>query len=109
MKYKNFMDSYRPISFRKKQTKREELDALVTDIRLLEKESRLFLGEFEKVSNYYPVTDQFKREEEFCRDLCSKTYSWKEDKDNTPEDGHDHMVNSVQYAWIPYQGKIYKR
>lgn len=79
IKYKNFMDSYRPISFRKKQTKREELDALVTDIRLLEKESRLFLGEFEKVSNYYPVTDQFKREEEFCRDLCSKTYSWKED------------------------------
>ena len=21
----------------------------------------------------------------------------------------DHMVNSVQYAWIPYQSKIYKR
>ena len=30
-------------------------------------------------------------------------------KDNTPEDGHDHMVNSVQYGWIPYQSKIYKR
>ena len=29
-------------------------------------------------------------------------------KDNTPEDGHDHMVNSVQYAWIPYQSKIYR-
>lgn len=38
-----------------------------------------------------------------------ETYSWKEDKDNTPEDGHDHMVNSVQYGWIPYQSKIYKR
>lgn len=38
-----------------------------------------------------------------------ETYSWLEDKDNTPEDGHDHMVNSVQYAWIPYQSKIYKR
>ena len=48
-------------------------------MRLLEKESRLFLGEFEKISNYYPVTEQFRREEEFCRDLCSKTYSWKED------------------------------
>lgn len=38
-----------------------------------------------------------------------ETYSWKEDKDNTPEDGRDHMVNSVQYGWIPYQSKIYKR
>ena len=35
-------------------------------------------------------------------------YSWQEDKDNTPEDGHDHMVNSVQYGWIPYQSKIYR-
>lgn len=35
-------------------------------------------------------------------------YSWREDKDNTPEDGHDHMVNSVQYGWIPYQSKIYR-
>ena len=38
-----------------------------------------------------------------------ETYSWKEDKDNTPEDGRVHMVNSVQYGWIPYQSKIYKR
>lgn len=38
-----------------------------------------------------------------------ETYSWKEDKDNTPEDGHDHMVNSVQYGWIPYQSKIFRR
>ena len=37
-----------------------------------------------------------------------EVYSWQEDKDNTPEDGHDHMVNSVQYAWIPYQSKIYR-
>lgn len=43
----------------------------------------------------------------YIREL--ETYSWREDKDNTPEDGHDHMVNSVQYAWIPYQSKIYKR
>ena len=35
-----------------------------------------------------------------------ETYSWREDKDNTPEDGNDHMVNSVQYAWIPYAAKI---
>lgn len=34
------------------------------------------------------------------------TYSWREDKDNTPEDRNDHMINSVQYAWIPYKNKI---
>jgi PBSX family phage terminase large subunit len=34
------------------------------------------------------------------------TYSWREEKDNTPEDGHDHMINSVQYAFIPYKTKI---
>lgn len=34
------------------------------------------------------------------------TYSWKEDKDNTPEDANDHMVNSTQYGWIPYRSKI---
>ena len=51
----------------------------------------------------------------FVLDTCAnyiselETYSWLEDKDNTPEDGHDHMVNSVQYAWIPYQSKIFKR
>lgn len=46
-----------------------------------------------------------------CTNYISEleTYSWQEDKDNTPEDGHDHEVNSVQYAWIPYQSKIYKR
>lgn len=34
------------------------------------------------------------------------SYSWNEEKDNTPEDGNDHMINSVQYAFIPYKGKI---
>lgn len=38
-----------------------------------------------------------------------ETYSWMEDKNNTPEDKNDHVVNSVQYAWIPYQGKIFRR
>lgn len=33
-------------------------------------------------------------------------YSWKEDKDEEPEDANDHMVNSVQYGWIPYRNKI---
>ncbi len=48
----------------------------------------------------------------FVVDTCTNyigemgTYSWKEDKDNEPEDGHDHMVNSAQYGWIPYRDKI---
>ena len=33
-------------------------------------------------------------------------YSWLEDKDNTPEDGNDHMINSVQYAFLPYKAYI---
>ena len=35
-----------------------------------------------------------------------ETYSWLEDKDNTPEDGNDHTINSCQYAWLPYVNKI---
>lgn len=35
-----------------------------------------------------------------------EVYSWKEDKDCEPEDGHDHMINSVQYGWIPYRSRI---
>lgn len=34
-------------------------------------------------------------------------YSWDETKDNTPEDGHDHVIQSAQYGWIPYKDKIY--
>lgn len=32
-------------------------------------------------------------------------YSWKEDK-YEPEDGHDHCINSCQYAWLPYKSEI---
>ena len=35
-----------------------------------------------------------------------EVYSWLEDKDNTPEDGNDHMINSVQYAFLPYKSYI---
>jgi len=36
-----------------------------------------------------------------------QVYSWS-DKDNKtiPEDRNDHMINSVQYAWIPFKEKI---
>lgn len=45
---------------------------------------------------------------EHCKNYINEldTYSWDEEKDNTPEDGHDHMVNSTQYGWIPYRDKI---
>ena len=33
-------------------------------------------------------------------------YSWLEEKDNIPEDGHDHTINADQYAWIPYKNEI---
>ena len=50
---------------------------------------------------HYQVVDS-------CENYISEldTYSWREDADETPEDGNDHMVNSTQYAWIPYKDKI---
>lgn len=35
-----------------------------------------------------------------------ETYSWLEDKVDTPEDGNDHTINSNQYGWLPYVDKI---
>lgn len=44
---------------------------------------------------------------EHCKSYISELniYSWKEDK-YEPEDRHDHCINSVQYAWLPYKEKI---
>lgn len=43
-----------------------------------------------------------------CRNYMTEldSYSWQEGRDNEPEDANDHMVNSVQYAFIPYKSKI---
>jgi phage terminase large subunit len=43
-----------------------------------------------------------------CRHYVSEleSYCWKEDKDLEPEDANDHLINSAQYAWIPYAPKI---
>ena len=41
---------------------------------------------------------------QYIREL--ETYSWSEDRDNEPEDGNDHMINAVQYAWLPFEKKI---
>lgn len=45
---------------------------------------------------------------EHCKNYIQEfdTYSWLEDKDQEPEDSNDHMINSTQYAWIPYKTKI---
>lgn len=46
---------------------------------------------------------------EHCTEYINEMelYSWDEKKDNTPEDGHDHVIQSAQYGWIPYKDKIY--
>jgi hypothetical protein len=43
-----------------------------------------------------------------CKGYISEleSYCWKEDKDLEPEDANDHLINSAQYAWIPYTPKI---
>ena len=43
-----------------------------------------------------------------CKAYVSEmeAYSWKENKDLEPEDANDHLINSAQYAWIPYTHKI---
>jgi hypothetical protein len=43
-----------------------------------------------------------------CPELIAEmeSYSWMENKDNTPEDRNDHFINSLQYAWLPYKLKI---
>lgn len=59
----------------------------------------LQLGWFAK--DNYLVVDTCKN---YIHEL--EIYSWQEDKDNKPEDANDHMINSTQYAFIPYKNKI---
>lgn len=35
-----------------------------------------------------------------------ESYSWKEDKDNEPEDRNDHTINASQYGWLPHKEVI---
>lgn len=46
----------------------------------------------------YRVCDHCK---EHIKEL--ETYSWDEEKINTPEDRNDHTINAAQYGWIPYR------
>lgn len=52
-------------------------------------------------TNHYLVVDSCVNH---IREL--EVYSWKDDKDNEPEDGNDHTINASQYGWIPYRDKI---
>ena len=49
-------------------------------------------------SGYYLIVDTNK---EHIDEL--NNYAWDADKDNVPEDGNDHTINSSQYNWIPYK------
>lgn len=44
---------------------------------------------------------------EHCRNTVRELelYSWREDR-YEPEDGHDHCINSCQYAWLPFKTVI---
>lgn len=55
----------------------------------------------------------FAKEQMYVVNTCKnyikelKTYSWSDKKNKTePEDANDHMINSVQYAWMPFKQKI---
>ena len=54
----------------------------------------------------------FAKEQFLVHDACRhyvmelESYCWKEDKDLEPEDANDHLINSAQYAWIPYAPRI---
>ena len=45
---------------------------------------------------------------EHCTEHISELekYSWKDDKDNEPEDRNDHTINASQYSWLPYKMMI---
>ena len=75
----------------------------------------IFNNSYKKITNIDRIILQlgwFEHDNFLVVDTCEnymhelETYSWQEDKDNTPEDSNDHMVNSVQYAFIPYKSHI---
>ena len=45
---------------------------------------------------------------EHCKNHIQEldTYSWQEDKDNTPEDANNHTIDASCYSWIPFKSRI---
>lgn len=75
----------------------------------------IFNNSYKRITNIDRIILQlgwFEHDNYLVVDTCKnyihelETYSWQEDKDNKPEDGNDHMVNSTQYAFIPYKSHI---
>ena len=38
--------------------------------------------------------------------ITDSSTDFRLDKDLEPEDANDHLINSMQYAWIPYTPQI---
>lgn len=82
----------------------------------------IFNNAYKKITNIDRINLQLgwmsyddERGKEPCYFICKNCtgymeelglYSWDEKKDNTPEDGHDHLIQSAQYGWIPYKDRI---
>lgn len=82
----------------------------------------IFNNAYKKITNIDRINLQLgwmsyddERGKEPCYFICQNCtgymeelglYSWDEKKDNTPEDGHDHLIQSAQYGWIPYKDRI---
>lgn len=41
-----------------------------------------------------------------CTDYIDECNTYSYTEDGQPEDGHDHVINACQYAWLPYKSKI---
>ena len=41
-----------------------------------------------------------------CTDYIDECNTYSYTEDGQPEDGHDHTINSCQYAWLPHKSRI---
>lgn len=41
-----------------------------------------------------------------CTDYIDECNTYSYTEDGQPEDGHDHCINSCQYAWLPHKSRI---
>lgn len=41
-----------------------------------------------------------------CKDYIEECNMYSYTEDGAPEDGHDHVINACQYAWLPYKTRI---
>lgn len=41
-----------------------------------------------------------------CTDYIDECNTYSYTEDGLPEDGHDHVINACQYAWLPHKAKI---